>query len=112
MEPKDEKLYYTISEVAEKLQLSASLIRFWESEFTMLKVRKDRNGNRRFTQKDIELLQLIHHLVKERGYKLEGAKKKLTEEKHIAQKQFDALQSLEKVRLFLVDLRDRLAEEG
>jgi DNA-binding transcriptional MerR regulator len=74
-----EKLYYSIGEVAEMFNVSKSLIRFWETEFEILKPRKSQKGNRLFTKKDIENLRVIYFLVKEKGYTLEGARMKLKE---------------------------------
>lgn len=71
------KLYYSISEVAEMFDVNASLIRFWEKEFKALHLKKSKTGRRQFTVKDIELLNKIHFLVKERGFTLEGANKEL-----------------------------------
>jgi DNA-binding transcriptional MerR regulator len=78
---KIEKLYYPIGEVAEMFDVSSSLIRYWEKEFDILKPRKNKKGNRLFTKVDIENLKIIFHLVKERGYTLEGAKQKLKDNK-------------------------------
>ena len=64
-EKKIEKLYYSIGEVAEILQVNTSLIRFWEKNFTIIKPHKNKKGNRYFTKEDIENLKLIYHLVKE-----------------------------------------------
>ncbi len=61
-----EKLYYSIGEVADMLGVNASLLRYWESEFPELQVRKDRNGVRLFTKQDIETVKSIYHLVKEK----------------------------------------------
>jgi DNA-binding transcriptional MerR regulator len=72
-----DKLYYSISEIAELFEVNASTIRFWEKEFDILKPTKNKKGNRLFTQKDIENLRLIVHYVKEKGYTLQGAKDKL-----------------------------------
>ncbi|MDZ4824073.1 MAG: MerR family transcriptional regulator [Flavobacteriales bacterium] len=77
-----ERLYYPISEVADMLDVNPSLIRFWEKEFPQLAPRKNHRGNRQFTIKDIELLKRIHHLVKEKGFTLEGAKRFLRANKH------------------------------
>jgi DNA-binding transcriptional MerR regulator len=71
------KLYYSIGEVAELFQVNTSLIRFWEKEFTVLKPKKNKKGNRMFTVKDIANIEQIYILVKERGYTLDGAKKAL-----------------------------------
>lgn len=71
------KLYYSIGEVSEMFDVSTSLIRYWESEFTFLRPKKNRKGDRQFTKKDIEYLEKIYTLVKERGFTLDGAKKEL-----------------------------------
>ena len=107
-EKKITKLYYSIGEVAKMLDVSTSLIRFWEGEFKMLKPRKNRRGNRMFTEKDIDVLLLIHYLVKERGYTLEGAKNKLKENKDDTINAFEVVQSLQKIRTFLVDMKANL----
>lgn len=72
-----DKLYYSIGEVAEMFEVNASLIRFWEKEFPQLQPRKNARGNRVYSRKDLELFQKIHHLVKEKGFTLEGAKNAL-----------------------------------
>ena len=72
-----EKRYYSIGEVAKAFDVNTSLIRFWEKEFDIIKPKKNAKGDRKFTPEDIKNLQLIFHLVKERGFTLEGAKQKL-----------------------------------
>ena len=74
-----DKRYFKIGEVAKAFNVNASLIRFWDKEFDVLKPKKNNKGNRLFTQEDIKNLQLIYHLVKEKGFTLEGAKNKLKE---------------------------------
>ena len=76
-----EKRYYSIGEVAKAFDVNASLIRFWEKEFDVLQPKKNAKGNRKFTPDDINNLKFIYHLVKERGFTLEGAKTHLKEEK-------------------------------
>jgi DNA-binding transcriptional MerR regulator len=73
----EDKRYYSIGEVAAIFEVNTSLIRFWEKEFDILKPKKNKKGNRLFTPKDLKNLRLIHHLVKERGFTLKGAKAKL-----------------------------------
>jgi DNA-binding transcriptional MerR regulator len=72
-----EKMYFTISEVAKQFNVAPSLIRFWETEFELLKPKKTTKGNRLYSRKDIDNFRLVYHLVKEKGYTLDGAKKKL-----------------------------------
>jgi len=71
------KLYYSIGEVAEHLQVNASLLRFWEKEFNLAVSKKNKKGNRLYTVKEIEKIQRIYQLVKVEGYTLDGAKKAL-----------------------------------
>lgn len=102
------KLYYSIGEAAEILGVNTSLIRFWEKEFAILKPKKNRKGNRQFTKDDIENLKLIYHLVKERGYTLQGAKEKLKKGKSANKKEMDMVDSLNKIKQFLLDLKAEL----
>ncbi|HBH06640.1 MAG TPA: MerR family transcriptional regulator [Flavobacteriales bacterium] len=102
------KLYYSIGEIAEMFEVNASLIRFWEKEFPILKPKKNRKGNRLFTTKDIDNLKLIYHLVKERGFTLEGARKKLKDNKDDAIKEAEVVERLNRIRGFLVDLKSSL----
>jgi len=88
--------------------VNTSLIRFWEKEFAILKPHKNKKGNRLFTKTDVENLHIIYNLVKERGYTLDGAKKKLKENKDDQLNEADMLQSLKKVRAFLIDLKTEL----
>lgn len=102
------KLYYPIGEVADMFSVSTSLIRYWENEFDILQPKKNGKGNRLFTQKDIENLHIIYHLVKERGYTLDGAKKKLKENKEDTINNFRLIQTLTKLRGFLVEIKEQL----
>ena len=72
-----EKLYYSIGEIAKYFDVNASLVRFWEKEFEILKPKKNKKGNRLFTQEDLKNLKVIYHLVKVKGYTLQGAKERL-----------------------------------
>lgn len=67
------KLFYSMGEVAEMFDVNASLIRFWETKFDILRPQKNKKGNRLFSPADVENLKLIYHLVKERGMTLDGA---------------------------------------
>lgn len=100
-----EKLYYTIGEVANKFNVNISLIRFWEKEFEILKPKKNKKGNRLFTKKDLNNIETIYHLVKERGFKIEGAKKML---KNNIKDDIDIISKLKKIKNFLQKLKDEL----
>lgn len=105
--PKD-KLYYSIGEVAKMFGVNQSLIRFWEGEFSIIKPKKNKKGNRLFTPKDVDNFHLIFHLVKERGYTLQGAKQKLSEQVDDTNENFELVKRLKKIRSFLVDLEKEL----
>ena len=103
-----DKLFYSIGEVAKKYNVNVSLIRFWEKEFDILKPKKNKKGNRMFTKKDMRNLNIIYHLVKERGFTLEGAKKKLKENKQDTIDNIAIVEKLKEIRGFLTDLREEL----
>ena len=107
-EPKIEKLYYTIGEVAEMFKVNTSLIRFWEKEFDIIKPHKNKKGNRLFTPQDIENFHLIYHLVKEKGMTLKGAQKKLKENRDDTINNFEVVSRLKKIRSLLVEIRDNI----
>ena len=103
-EVKVEKLYYSIGEVAKIFDVNTSLIRFWEKEFDIIKPKKNKKGNRLFTQKDIDNFHIIYHLVKEKGMTLKGAKKKMKENKEDTEHNFEIIRSLEQIKEMLTDL--------
>ena len=103
-----EKKYYTIGEVADELGVATSLIRFWESEFDIIRPKKNRKGNRQFTKNDIKHVKLIYHLVKEKGYTLQGARDFIKNGYDEASGKVELIQSLKNVREFLIKLRDDL----
>jgi DNA-binding transcriptional MerR regulator len=103
-----EKLYYSIGEVAEIFTVAPSLIRFWESEFDIIKPKKNRKGNRQFTKEDIDNVRTIYHLVKEKGFTLQGAKEMLRNDSQAVKDKMEMLDSLRNVRTFLVELREKI----
>lgn len=103
-----EKVYYTIGEVAAMFDLTVSNIRFWETEFDILMPKKNARGDRFFTKKDIENLRMIYYLLKERGYTISGAKKKLKESKNEIQDRIDMIKNLEKIKSFLIEMKNEL----
>ncbi len=102
------KLYYSIGEVADMFKVNASLIRFWEKEFDILKPKKNKKGNRLFTPEDLENLKIIYHLVKERGYTLQGAKEKLKGNKDDVAHNTEVVNSLNKIKAFLLEIKKEL----
>ena len=104
-----EKLYYSIGEVAKAFNVNTSLIRFWEKEFEILKPQKNKGGKRKFTLEDIKNLQRIYHLVKERGFTIEGANARLREKKQKDNATWEIIRKLEGVKYTLVKMRDELS---
>ena len=103
-----EKRYYGIGEVAKAFEVNTSLIRFWEKEFDVLQPKKNAKGNRKFTPEDIKNHELIYHLVKERGFTLEGAKIRLKENKRKTLDKFEIIRKLESVKAALLKIKDNL----
>jgi DNA-binding transcriptional MerR regulator len=104
-----EKLYYSIGEVAKAFHVNPSLIRFWEKEFELLQPQKNKGGKRKFTPEDVKNLQLIYHLVKERGFTIEGANAYLKEKKQKNNATWEIIHKLEGIKHFLIKMRDELS---
>lgn len=107
-EQETQKRYYSIGEVAKLFEVNPSLIRFWENEFDVLQPKKNRKGNRLFTQEDIENIKIIYHLVKEKGFTLSGAKEEMKKNPEDLKDQQKVIQALEKLKAFLLDVKDSL----
>ncbi|WP_405564690.1 MerR family transcriptional regulator [Polaribacter sp. Asnod6-C07] len=103
-----EKRYYKIGEVAKAFGVNASLIRFWEKEFAIIKPKKNAKGNRLFTQEDIKNFKLIFNLVKERGFTLEGAKQKLKKNPEGIYNNHEIISRLESVKAELIKIKNQL----
>jgi DNA-binding transcriptional MerR regulator len=108
IELKEGKRYYSIGEVAKAFGVNASLIRFWDSEFDILKPKKNAKGNRMFTQEDVKNLQLIYHLVKERGFTLEGAKTHLKEGQKKTLDKYEIISKLEGIKEQLQQIKGEM----
>ena len=104
-----DKLYYSIGEVSEMFDVSRSLLRYWENEFAFLTPRKNRKGDRLFTKENIQQIQIIYNLVKERDFTLDGAKQELKKEKGPLSEQADLVDRLKVIQSRLKDLDDKLS---
>ncbi len=102
-----DKLYYSIGEVAKAFDVNTSLIRYWEQEFPIIKPKKNKKGNRYFTPSDIENLKIIYHLVKEKGYTLDGARVALTTNTKISET-ITIIDRLEFIKAELLKLKNSL----
>lgn len=105
-----DKLYYPIGEVAKAFDVNASLIRYWEQEFPILRPKKNKKGNRYFTPEDIKNLKIIYHLVKEKGYTLDGARIALTTNQKLTET-ITMIDRLEFVRAELIKLKESLVDK-
>jgi DNA-binding transcriptional MerR regulator len=101
------KSYYSIGDVASMFNENASLIRYWENEFDILKPKKNAKGDRFFRPEDVKNLKLIHHLLRQRKYTIEGAKEFLKKNKTASEK-FEMIRSLQKLKSFLNELKENL----
>lgn len=102
------KLLYSMGEVSEMFDVKPSLIRYWESQFDVLRPKKNKKGNRLFTPEDVQMLKLIYHLVKEQGMTLEGAKRSLRQNRGSVVRDSELLERLQRVRALLVEVREDL----
>ncbi len=102
------KLYYSIGEVAKLFNVNASLIRFCEKEFDIIKPQKNKKGDRQFTQQDVDNFHIIYHLVKERGFTLQGAKDKLKDNAQDVTDNTEIIKSLDKLKTFLLEIKSQL----
>ena len=106
--PEDEKLfskqYYGIGEVAIMFQVNASLLRYWETEFDVLKPKKNGKGDRFFRPEDIKNLQIIHHLLRQKKFTIQGAKDYLKNNKQSKEK-FEMVKQLQQLRAFLLEMK-------
>lgn len=103
-----EKRYYSIGEIAKAFNVNTSLIRFWEKEFDIIKPKKNTKGTRKFTPEDIQNLKFIYHLVKERGFTLEGAKTHLKDDKKQTLTSFEIINKLENIKSQLIKIKEHL----
>src|SRR5665213_456685 len=109
--PEDEilfqKQYYSIGDVAAMFKENTSLIRYWENEFSILKPKKNKKGDRFFRPEDVKNLKMIYHLLRERKYTIDGAKGFLKNNNSAGEKH-EMIESLEKVKTFLLELKNNL----
>lgn len=104
-----DKMYYTIGEVAGMLGESTSLVRFWATTYNeFIKPVRNKKGNRLFTAADVANYKIVHHLVKERGMTLEGARKRMHDNKEGEDKTVDIMASLNRIKAQLVEIRDMI----
>ncbi|MDB5285358.1 MAG: MerR family transcriptional regulator [Mucilaginibacter sp.] len=102
------KMYYTMGEVSAMFDVNQSLIRFYEKEFDVLQPKKNKKGNRYFTPEDLENFKIIFHLIRDKGYTLQGAKDHLKNNMDGTRDNQRVIDSLENLKKFLLEVRDEL----
>lgn len=102
------KMYYSMGEVAAMFDVNQSLLRYYEKEFEILQPKKNKKGNRYFTPEDIENLKMIFHLIRDKGYTIQGAKDHLKSNLDTSKSQQSVISALEQLRNFLIEVRDQL----
>lgn len=106
---KDNKLYYSIREVAQMFDINESTLRFWEKEFPDLRPKTVSSTKvRQYTEADIQQIRVIHNLIKVRGFKIAAARKYLHENRQSVDKSAEIIEVLTDVRDQLKELKMRL----
>ena len=105
---KSHKLYYSIKEVAQMMNVSESLLRYWETEFPHLRPKTTGNKVRQYTDKNIEQIRVIYNLVKVCGFKIANARKIINENRQGADKTAEVMNTLTSVRDQLKELKLQL----
>ena len=103
-----EKLFYSMGEVAEMFDVNASLIRHWESQFSVIRPKRNKKGNRLFSPEDVENLKMIYHLVKEKGMTLKGAQQQLKNRKDETELHFEVIKRLKGIKEELLSIKSQL----
>ncbi|HHX32522.1 MAG TPA: MerR family transcriptional regulator [Bacteroidales bacterium] len=103
----DKRLFYTIQEVADHFAVNVSLLRFWEKEFENIRPKKTAGGTRQFTREDIQQVEVVYHLVKEKGMTLDGARQTLKTKKDDETKRVQALERLTEIKKELLLLEEQ-----
>lgn len=100
------KLYYSLKEVARHFGVNESLLRYWEEQFESISPRKTAGGTRQYSQKDIEDISTVYHIVKEKGMTLEGARQALKAKKDEITRKLQVIEKLESIRKELKSLEE------
>jgi len=107
-ENENSKLYYSIGEITERYKIRPSALHFWEKQFPELKPRRNKKGNRFYTEEDIALLDMIYYLTKVKGYTLKGARERIKADRRNIERNAAVSATLLRVKEFLSELKDGL----
>ncbi|MPM05151.1 hypothetical protein SDC9_51438 [bioreactor metagenome] len=107
-ENSDSKLYYSIGEITERYKIRPSALHFWEKQFPELNPKRNKKGNRFYTEEDIVLLDMIYYLTKVKGYTLKGAKERIKADRKNIERNAAISATLNHLRDFLTELKDSM----
>jgi len=103
------KIYFKIGEVCNKFDVNASLLRYWEKEFDFIDPKKNAKGTRYYSHKDVDNIEIVHHLVKEKGLTIQGAKDYLNNrKKDNSIEKLEVIVTLKKTRELLSEIKEVL----
>ncbi|MCK9342412.1 MAG: MerR family transcriptional regulator [Massilibacteroides sp.] len=105
---KQKKLFYSIKEVASRFDINESTLRYWETEFNNIHPRKNGKGARYYTQDDIKEVELVHHLLKEKGLTLVGARKRIKDNKEGSNQRLEVIRRLQAIKQQLLEIKSQL----
>jgi DNA-binding transcriptional MerR regulator len=104
----DDRLFYSIGEVARMFDVNESLLRFWEKEFPQITPHKNSKGTRKYRKEDVEAIGLIYYLVKEKGMTLPGARQKLKDSKESTLRNYSIVTRLKGIKEELLSIKKEL----
>jgi DNA-binding transcriptional MerR regulator len=107
---KQEKILYSIQEVAKMFQVNASLLRYWEKEFDSIRPYRSEKGTRQYREEDIEAIRLVYHLVREKGLTLTGARQKLKVNKENVIQTEEIVYRLKSIRAEILAFKEEIEE--
>lgn len=107
-----DKKYYRISQVSEILGIPMSTLRFWESQFSIIKPKRTDKGTRLYSSSDIEKIKMVNYLVRERGIKIDVAQEMIRHNHAGVSKRYETIERLKAIRLELIGLLSSLSSKN
>ncbi len=106
------KIFYSMGEVSEMLDVNPSLLRFWEKKFDIIRPKKNKKGNRLFSPEDVRNLKIIYHLVKENGMTLAGAQKRLKQNRADIEREMELFERLHAIKALLLEVKQQIDDDS
>lgn len=105
-----DKKFYKIGDVSEILGIPESTLRYWETQFTIIRPKRNKKNIRYYTPNDIETISKVYYLVKEKGLKLDAAQAQIRHNRDGVDKRFDAIEQLKAIKNELLKFQNTLDE--